>query len=119
VILFTILFIHLDNGNLHPKNILIVNALIGIVGLFLYRRHISIELCKKRFILIKNFILIIYFLVIENIKTLCIFLLFGSMVSPVVFTLTKTISTDTIYAMSTLMMLTHLIFYDYGAETAM
>ncbi|CAF4136223.1 unnamed protein product [Rotaria sp. Silwood2] len=41
------------------------------------------------------------------------------MVSPVVFTLTKTISTDTIYAMSTLMMLTHLIFYDYGAETAM
>jgi phosphatidylinositol glycan class C protein len=41
------------------------------------------------------------------------------MVSPVVFTLTKTISTDTIYAMSILMMLTHLIFYDYGAETAM
>jgi hypothetical protein len=55
----------------------------------------------------------------ENIKTLAIFLLFGSMVSPVVFTLTKTISTDTIYAMSTLMMLTHLMFYDYGAETAM
>ncbi|CAF0805570.1 unnamed protein product [Rotaria sordida] len=101
VILFIILFIHLDNDNLHPKNILIINALIGIIGLFLYRRHINIKLLQ------------------ENLKTLLIFLLFGSMVSPVVFTLTKTISTDTIYAMSTLMMLTHLIFYDYGAETAM
>ena len=47
MILFTILFIHLDNDNLHPKNVLIVNALIGVVGLFLYRRHISIKLCKK------------------------------------------------------------------------
>jgi hypothetical protein len=61
----------------------------------------------------------IFLLVQENFKTLSIFLLFGSLVSPVLFTLTKTISTDTIYAMSTLMMLTHLIFYDYGAETAM
>jgi len=60
-----------------------------------------------------------FILVQENFKTLSIFLSFGSLVSPVVFTLTKTISTDTIYAMSTLMMLTHLIFYDYGAETAM
>jgi len=60
-----------------------------------------------------------FILVQENFKTLAIFLSFGSLVSPVVFTLTKTISTDTIYAMSTLMMLTHLIFYDYGAETAM
>ncbi|CAF2872023.1 unnamed protein product [Rotaria sp. Silwood2] len=101
VILFIILFIHLDNDNLHPRNILIINALIGIIGLFVYRRHINIKLLQ------------------ENLKTLLIFLLFGSMVSPVVFTLTKTISTDTIYAMSTLMMLTHLIFYDYGAETAM
>ncbi|CAF4710179.1 unnamed protein product [Rotaria sp. Silwood1] len=101
VILFIILFIHLDNDYLHPRNILIINALIGVIGLFLYRRHINIKLLQ------------------ENLKTLLIFLLFGSMVSPVVFTLTKTISTDTIYAMSTLMILTHLIFYDYGAETAM
>ncbi|CAF0882195.1 unnamed protein product [Adineta steineri] len=101
VILFTILFVHLDTNNLQPINILIINALIGLIGLFLYRQHISLKLLQ------------------ENFKTLSIFLLFGSLVSPVVFTLTKTISTDTIYAMSTLMMLTHLIFYDYGSETAM
>ncbi|CAF3598694.1 unnamed protein product, partial [Rotaria sp. Silwood2] len=69
VILFIILFIHLDNDNLHPRNILIINALIGIIGLFVYRRHINIKLLQ------------------ENLKTLLIFLLFGSMVSPVVFTL--------------------------------
>ncbi|UJR37231.1 hypothetical protein I4U23_029940 [Adineta vaga] len=101
IVLFTILFVHLNSNDLQPTNILIVNALIGIIGLFLYRRHISIKLLQ------------------ENFKTLSIFLLFGSLVSPVVFTLTKTISTDTIYAMSTLMMLTHLIFYDYGSESAM
>ena len=61
----------------------------------------------------------IFISVQENFKTLVIFLSFGFFMSPVVFTLTKTISTDTIYAMTTLMMLTHLIFYDYGAETAM
>ncbi|CAF1186474.1 unnamed protein product [Adineta ricciae] len=101
VVLFAILFIHLDANDLQPTNILFINALIGIIGLFLYRRRISMKLLQ------------------ENLKTLSIFLLFGSLVSPVVFTLTKTISTDTIYAMSTLMMLTHLIFYDYGSETAM
>ncbi len=119
MILFIILFIHLDNENLHPKNILIVNALIGIMGLFLYRRHISFKLCKQISFEKKKDYSDSFILVQENFKTLAIFLSFGSLVSPVVFTLTKTISTDTIYAMSTLMMLTHLIFYDYGAETAM
>jgi hypothetical protein len=54
VILFTILFIHLDNDDLHPQNVLIVNALIGIIGLFLYRRHISIKLCEKMFVFSKK-----------------------------------------------------------------
>ncbi|KFV97238.1 Phosphatidylinositol N-acetylglucosaminyltransferase subunit C, partial [Fulmarus glacialis] len=33
-------------------------------------------------------------------------------------TLTESISTDTIYAMSALMLLGHLIFFDYGANAA-
>lgn len=109
----------MDNENLHPKNILIFNALIGIIGLFLYRQHISFKLCKFISLSLNNFLFFFSILVKENFKTLSIFLLFGSLVSPVVFTLTKTISTDTIYAMSTLMMITHLVFYDYGCETAM
>ena len=46
--LFAILFIHLDANDLQPRNILFVNALIGIIGLFLYRRRISIKLCKEK-----------------------------------------------------------------------
>ena len=55
VILFVLLFIHLDNETIHPRNIMIINALIGIIGLFLYRRHISIKLCKKKTKIKKEF----------------------------------------------------------------
>jgi hypothetical protein len=47
VVLFAILFVHLDANDLQPKQVLIVNALIGVIGLFLYRRHISIKLRKQ------------------------------------------------------------------------
>ena len=121
MILFAILFVHLDHENLHPTTILLANALVGVVGLFLYRRHIGFKL-REQFLSLSIREWLVFHpncLVQDNFKTLSIFLLFGSLVSPVVFTLTKSISTDTIYAMSTLMMLSHLIFYDYGSETAM
>lgn len=57
-------------------------------------------------------------LAFEEIRSAVIFLATGYFVSPVLCTLTETISTDTIYAMSTLMMLAHLIFYDYGPQAA-
>uniref|UniRef100_A0A5F9D148 Phosphatidylinositol glycan anchor biosynthesis class C n=1 Tax=Oryctolagus cuniculus TaxID=9986 RepID=A0A5F9D148_RABIT len=38
--------------------------------------------------------------------------------SPVLKTLTESVSTDTIYAMSVFMLLGHLIFFDYGANAA-
>lgn len=38
--------------------------------------------------------------------------------SPILRTLTETVSTDTIYAMVTLMMLAHLSFYHYGINAA-
>ncbi|KAL7677718.1 hypothetical protein ACOME3_003956 [Neoechinorhynchus agilis] len=39
--------------------------------------------------------------------------------SPLLNTLTNSISTDTIYAMSTLMFALHLIFFDYGFRTSL
>lgn len=54
----------------------------------------------------------------DNIKSCIIFLAFGYIFSPILKDLTKTISTDTIYAMVTLMMLTHVLFQDYGADAA-
>lgn len=54
----------------------------------------------------------------NELKTALIFLISGFAVSPILKTLTETISTDTIYAMVTIMMLVHLTFYDYGAKAA-
>ncbi|XP_063154639.1 phosphatidylinositol N-acetylglucosaminyltransferase subunit C [Candoia aspera] len=53
-----------------------------------------------------------------DLKNSVIFVAFTYGFSPVLKTLTESISTDTIYAMSALMLLGHLIFYDYGANAA-
>lgn len=55
---------------------------------------------------------------IGQLKTGIIFIISGFTVSPILKTLTETISTDTIYTMVTLMMIIHLIFFDYGVKVA-
>ncbi|KAG9508486.1 Phosphatidylinositol N-acetylglucosaminyltransferase subunit C [Fragariocoptes setiger] len=54
----------------------------------------------------------------NQIKNGAIFLAGGFSVSPILKTLTETISTNTIYTMFALTKLVHLIFYDYGAKAA-
>jgi phosphatidylinositol glycan class C protein len=39
--------------------------------------------------------------------------------SPVLVSLTETVSTDTIYAMTTMMLLGNLVFHHYGANGAL
>lgn len=51
-------------------------------------------------------------------RSTVICLLGGFTVSPILKTLTESISTDTVYAMVTIMMLMHVIFFDYGIESA-
>ncbi|XP_027751682.1 phosphatidylinositol N-acetylglucosaminyltransferase subunit C [Empidonax traillii] len=53
-----------------------------------------------------------------DLKSTLVFTAFTYGFSPVLKTLTESISTDTIYAMSALMLLGHLIFFDYGANAA-
>lgn len=53
-----------------------------------------------------------------EIKSSIIFLVTGFAMSPILRTLTETISTDTIYAMVTIMMLIHLSFNNYGINAA-
>ena len=59
------------------------------------------------------------FLAWDDTKTTCIFLSFGYGLSPVLMTLTDTISTDTIYAMTAAMLMANLLFHDYGPSAAM
>ncbi|XP_053549205.1 phosphatidylinositol N-acetylglucosaminyltransferase subunit C [Bombina bombina] len=53
-----------------------------------------------------------------DLKSALVFGAFTYGFSPVLKTLTESISTDTIYAMSVLMLLGHLVFFDYGANAA-
>ncbi|XP_072331326.1 phosphatidylinositol N-acetylglucosaminyltransferase subunit C isoform X2 [Scyliorhinus torazame] len=53
-----------------------------------------------------------------DLKSTVVFVAFTYGFSPVLKTLTESISTDTIYAMSVFMLLGHLIFFDYGATAA-
>ncbi|XP_015263288.1 PREDICTED: phosphatidylinositol N-acetylglucosaminyltransferase subunit C [Gekko japonicus] len=53
-----------------------------------------------------------------DLKSSVVFVAFTYGFSPVLKTLTESISTDTIYAMSAFMLLGHLIFFDYGANAA-
>ncbi|KAK2176341.1 hypothetical protein NP493_668g01054 [Ridgeia piscesae] len=55
----------------------------------------------------------------DDVKTVFIFVAFGYGLSPVFMTLTDTISTDTIYAMTAFMLLSNLLFHDYGADAAL
>nr|XP_039274140.1 phosphatidylinositol N-acetylglucosaminyltransferase subunit C-like [Styela clava] len=54
----------------------------------------------------------------SNAKTAVVVLCLTDFLSPILKTLTHTISTDTIYAMSVLMILGHLLFHDYGSDAA-
>lgn len=51
-------------------------------------------------------------------KKATIFLTFGLALSPVLYKLTDTISTDTIYTMTFLVLLIHLVFHDYGLRSS-
>jgi phosphatidylinositol glycan class C protein len=55
----------------------------------------------------------------EDMKSAGAFLALAFGLSPILMTLTSTISTDTIYAMTVGMLLTNLLFHDYGANAAM
>ncbi|KAJ8938520.1 hypothetical protein NQ314_011463 [Rhamnusium bicolor] len=54
----------------------------------------------------------------HDLRTVLTFIVFGQLFSPILHTLTDTISTDTIYTTSFFMMLVHLIFFDYGVSAA-
>lgn len=53
-----------------------------------------------------------------DLKSALVFITFTYGLSPILKTLTESVSTDTIYAMSVFMLLGHLVFFDYGANAA-
>lgn len=57
--------------------------------------------------------------IIDDSKTVVCVLVFGFILSPMLHTLTKSISTDTIYTITFFMFLLHIICFDYGLPAAL
>jgi len=104
VVFFVTVYVYLYNGWIEPETVFVQSSLVAAVGYLTYR----ILLTNKNY----------YDVMVKDLRTVMIFVVFGYVLSPILKTLTDTISTDTIYAMTTFMMIIHLIFFDYGVSAA-
>lgn len=96
VVLFSFSFIFMHSGWYSAESVFCVSSLLTFVGYIIY---IYMQPPSMR-----------------HLYNLTGYLILGWFLSPVLQTLTATISTDTIYAMAVIMMTVHLIFFDYGVR---
>ncbi|CAL9695683.1 unnamed protein product [Knipowitschia caucasica] len=102
VAIFITLWLHMEQGLLAPETLLWTSLLTALLGYGLYNLlSTKQELdCKPRTHL-------------ANLQSSTIFLSFTFGFSPVLKTLTESVSTDTVYAMSAMMLLAHLMSFPY------
>lgn len=104
IIIFVVMYLYLHYGWVNPNYILHSTSTITFIAFIVYRICFSNGL--KWTITLGH-----------DLRTVLIFVVFGQLFSPILYTLTDTISTDTIYTMTFLMMLIHLVFFEYGVST--
>lgn len=94
VVIFACVFVYLYNEWVDPVKLMISSDVTFLVLYFIlfYGEYNFMKTCR----------------------TSCFYALCSYMLSPILKTLTETISTDTIYSTTVIMMLIHLIFFDYG-----
>jgi phosphatidylinositol glycan class C protein len=100
VTLFIIVFFYLYENTVHPQKILFNSFALTGIG---YLVHIGSDIRK-----LGN--------VIEDSKTVGVVLLFGFIFSPLLHTLTDSISTDTIFSNTCIILFFHLLLHDYGID---
>ncbi|KAJ8300125.1 hypothetical protein KUTeg_021644, partial [Tegillarca granosa] len=109
VCLFVLVYIFMNEKTLSPEYLVAMATLFTVVGyifnIYVTKFCFSEEESKRT--------------VVDDMKTALMFAGFSFGLSPVLVTLTETVSTDTIYAMTTVMLLANLLFHDYGANAAM
>lgn len=99
---FLLIFHAMYNDHIEPNVILIYSSLATFFGYIIYiRKELSITAIS------------------DHIKTVLSVLVFGYISSPLLHTLTQSISTDTIFTMTFFVMLIHLIFFDFGVPAFM
>ncbi|XP_041648230.1 phosphatidylinositol N-acetylglucosaminyltransferase subunit C [Cheilinus undulatus] len=103
VAIFISLWLYMEQGLLPPETLLWSSLLCALIGYGLYQSLTSpLESgCKTRTRL-------------ADLQSAAIFLSFTFGFSPVLKTLTESVSTDTVYAMSAVMLLAHLVSFPYA-----
>ncbi|XP_060593684.1 phosphatidylinositol N-acetylglucosaminyltransferase subunit C-like [Ruditapes philippinarum] len=105
VCIFVMVFIFMD------VKVLAAETLVYISGGLTFIGYLANCLLQRDVRSIRTFL--------ADLKTVMIFAGFSYCLSPVLVSLTETIATDTIYAMTTVMLLGNLCFHDYGADAEM
>lgn len=100
VTLFIIVFYYLYENTVQPQKILFNSFAFTGIGYMIY---IGTDIRK-----LSN--------VIEDSKTVGVVLLFGYIFSPLLHTLTDSISTDTIFSNTFIILFFHLLLHDYGVD---
>lgn len=103
VVIFILVYVYLYNEWTDPHIVFYNSSLGTLIGFAVYRIKSSYRFKP---------------VVTKDLRTVLIFIIFGHLFSPVLHTLTDTISTNTIYMMTFLMLLMHVIFTDYGVSAA-
>jgi len=93
ICIFVSLFIYMDNGVVGPTYVLLLGLIFLVIGVIIQYLVTRKTISWIQYVKVAGFVFAL---------------------SPILKTLTKTISTDTIYAMSTGMLLINLLFHDYG-----
>lgn len=100
VTLFLIVFYYLNENTVQPQKLLFSSFALTSIGYLIY--------IASDFSRLKN--------VIEDSKTVIVVLIFGYVFSPLLHTLTDSISTDTIFSTTFIIFFFHLLLHDYGVD---
>lgn len=107
VCIFVTAFVYMDFGYLSPSLLFVASSLLTLAGCLLFDLldggALRSESKRTR---------------VDDVKSCIVVLSSVYVLSPVLKTLTDTISTDTIYAMTTFMLGMNLLLYDYGTRAA-
>ncbi|KAK6195913.1 hypothetical protein SNE40_001241 [Patella caerulea] len=103
VCIFLMIFIYMDEKQLLPETLFYTTTILTVIsyGIYCWLKLPAVENKRTSY---------------DDIKTGVMFLCFLYGLSPVIVSLTETISTDTIYAMTFIMLLTNIVFYDYSPD---
>ncbi|XP_065830175.1 phosphatidylinositol N-acetylglucosaminyltransferase subunit C-like [Oscarella lobularis] len=104
VVLFASAFAYTDSKQLDPTHLFLLTAVMSTLSYAILIALDSSLLKINR--------------LIADVQTAFLFVAALYTLSPVLRTLTETISTDTTYAMTTVMLLIHLLFHNYGVDSS-